>query len=1305
MKKRLISVITCLSLVASMSQSIIANATPILPTEDNTEASYIEENNAEEDTVEEEVVTESIQTYNAARARSVNTYVPELNVYQQGASPKIEIGIDMADYDVYSRCNISSLNLDPWGTGHKGQQSIQTIDGQKVVQVNRNNPSGGNKYIRASGATDSAWSLCKSGSIYSLPNHGWVSMSYKVKGSGSVDSYLEGSYFNYGKPFKDLDGNYVTFAETVNFNNNINEFRVNGNFHDGDGIQLCMSKTGNISYAYGYYTYNASRGTFIKNSGSTVTSGTKGIFNAGEKVLVVYNSDVNFIQRNITNDGQWHTVSSNVYMDVDEADYSYSVRGGRPAVSTSTQDKLQIKDIKFGKASKVEVVRDNSSLVYSDYGSDFVDSGATITPNTPSVTSAVTNDNNVVMSFRANDKTETHNYKSRSLGSSGNNPSAWSREYPVTLTSNVRGYSIVVDRNANTNPANTINNTNGIADVTGYRRGDVIYLHAKTVDQNNNWSSPIHYRYVVGQTASDLKNDVNNYINNLALVNSIDTNRVKNDLNNLKTNSRLTYSVGNFSKTNATAKRNGNLQGAVTLASSVGNVNVNKVIPARPEYQIATELHEDVQEFVRDDFPVVDNNLDVDDLRTSLFSLRTNLARTIGLDTISLTPATEYNSGALNGEVELEAGNVSLYRVIDESLSLQTLDEAKEVTDSVISSYLAVNTSTQDDFMVALNQVINIDKYTISIEDWNLQESTESDLGRLTARIVLTSIADGGTRECTIDKPIEKTYQQLSTVYNTYVRNIESYTPSNATTESDILSLATITNPAIQASIVDFNVTPATEVTRGRVTGTLKVKDNINEVEYTFSRPINYLPQSVQTVLDAYAERLGTFIPTDDTTQSDVLGLVDIVNSDISSYITEWRLITATDVRDGRLTGILHVKNSVTNEDATAPIALDIPYLSSELATSVNKVQDFLNSYTVTNNVDLDALLVSINNQIGTLGTFAYYDYDEGAPNLVQATETTEGSLRGNVVVAKGEERVVVPINKTINRVPQTVAGVKDLCDELLRRYNASNNTSESSLIAHLSSAITGVQGSTISLSIEDFNKVESDEASEGRVTGRVVISDGSTSDYLDIDKIIPLASQSLDYIAQRLREVAPTFHVYNEMTSDELLVDCRSIITGAGDNVIGMFVTDFRVTPSTMENDGIITANVVCFDSTGDIREVPLSLTIRRDRQSLADAVSRVNAILEDLVITNDVDEVGMWRTLSRAIIDIDSNEITISVNDWQKVNSTKETAGLLECNIVVSDGTDSETIPYAYIIRRIQFTDDEKKIWTMILKRLLEV
>ena len=488
----------------------------------------------------------------------------------------------------------SSLSLDPWGTGHNGQQSIQTVDGQKVVQVNRNNPSGGNKYVRASGATDSPWSLCKSGTIYSIPNHGWVSMSYKVKGSGSIDSYLEGSYYNYGKPFKDLDGNDVTFAETVNFNNNINEFKVNGNFRDGEGIQLCMGKTGNVSYAYGYYTYNANRGTFIKNSGSTVTSGTKSTFNAGEKVLAVWNSDVNFIRRDIPNDGQWHTVSSNVYMDVDEADYSYSVKGGRPAVSTSTQDKLQIKDIKFGKASKVEVMRDDTSLVYSDYGADVIDSDIVVKPNKPTIQHLETLVDKVRFGYSAQNKQEVHNYKARSLGSSGNNPSSWSQNYPVTLNSTVDRYHIKLYKNGSLVKDE---DTGTFFEYTDVRRGDRLTGELYTIDTQNQWAEATSIDYTVGQTAIDLKDDIRQFMSSVQDSNDIDNTVNQTSLMGLRENTNIPYQVQSVNIDKATKYNKGKLNADVSINNEV--VPYSKDITNRPEYQTKEEFKSDVIDYVQ----------------------------------------------------------------------------------------------------------------------------------------------------------------------------------------------------------------------------------------------------------------------------------------------------------------------------------------------------------------------------------------------------------------------------------------------------------------------------------------------------------------------------------------------------------------------------------------------------------------------------------------------------------------------------------------------------------------------------------
>ena len=620
----------------------------------------------------------AITTPMAVKVNAANNYIPELNVYQQGASPKIEIGVDMPDEDVIFKSDFNTNKPSLLWNG-SGTQSFSTYDGRNVLMMTDSKTnSSGNYYSYPS--TESTINF-SSFSLMKYPREEWFSVSYEVKAlsnNNEVYFFAHGGHRCKGYNTYDIDGKQVYWTNNTNFKNASkgDSFKVKladgsaPNFRDGSTVVLVSSDDEQWGFYYIYFTYNRSTSSFIYDNGpfaSDVWEGdrnklTYSTFPAGSPVLCLnsYSTESHFENRNIPADGNWHRISNNSIITC--YDWDTNVNGFRPAFTWSSNNNMYISNVKFGKASKVQVMRDNSTTVYNDYGSEFTDSYH-VTPNNPNVISATTNATDVTFNFKADAKSETHTYKARSLGSSGNKPSAWSKEYPVTLTSTPVGYSVKVDKNANTDPGTAKNNTDGQISVSGYREGDIVYCHIRTVDQNGKWSAPIHYKYTVQQTALDLKEDCNSFADKLSVSNTTDINSVKSQISALRTNTNIPYNITKIDKSNATKYVKGKLETTTTVNGQAQAFTTP--IENKPEYQTEQELKEDITDYVGQTKIHVDKKQLIDKLTYEASKETETIEKDINekcktnpdLKDITIefnNTATEFKSGKLEGTIYLE---------------------------------------------------------------------------------------------------------------------------------------------------------------------------------------------------------------------------------------------------------------------------------------------------------------------------------------------------------------------------------------------------------------------------------------------------------------------------------------------------------------------------------------------------------------------------------------------------------------------------------------------------------------------------
>lgn len=458
------------------------------------------------------------------KAEAANNYIPELMTSVKNGHPYIDIGVDMADEDVLGTFgfeNSSDYTLTYGGSLNKtvGNQEIQSeikYSGDKAIHLKdtRTN-SQGNLYEVPQGASDAINSIFYTDGVIYPKNGEWLSISYKHRTTADKSTYLHTKFqcnkqVNHGASWSTLK-----YAERIDWRNPPQTIKVynDEDVPDGQFQVIATNKPSGKTTYIAYYKYSKINHTisYFNTMHPAVPKPSSiycGIFNPGDDVLIeTWPGGSSY--KNVKGTDSWITISNNFQMEQDTDLYDFQKDGANLYAIWGTDGDAYIDDIKYGKASKVRLQRLNDNkVVYENYGSEFMDTTANSKPSTVTVTSADTLADTVNFQFSAPNSNTTYKYRAMSLGSSGNNPSPWSKEYSVVIPSNIQGYAVVVDKYPNTDPGTTENNSSGSLAIAGYNRGDIIYAHVRAVDQNGNWSEPVHYKYVVKQTLKDYKQDI-----------------------------------------------------------------------------------------------------------------------------------------------------------------------------------------------------------------------------------------------------------------------------------------------------------------------------------------------------------------------------------------------------------------------------------------------------------------------------------------------------------------------------------------------------------------------------------------------------------------------------------------------------------------------------------------------------------------------------------------------------------------------------------------------------------------------------
>lgn len=586
----------------------------------------------------------------------------------------------------------------------------------------------------------------------------------------------------------------------------------------------------------------------------------------------------------------------------------------------------------------------------------------------------------------------------------------------------------------------------------------------------------------------------------------------------------------------------------------------------------------------------------------------TNSDYSVTVSNWGLSPATDTTEGALSCNVNINQNGKVVQTIPINNKKIAklatTTATAKNIIENIVKDYQATNNSDPNDLLTTLKKAVgnNID---VKIENWKLDQSTETKKGLLKASV---SITDGTTKDSVpIEKEIDVQEQSVGTVKSSFETTLSNFKGKNDTKAEDILNTIKITNEDIKVDISDFEIVPANEGKSGKVKGNVNIKNDSTEETETVPIDIKIaqLPQSAETVKSLYEKAVKNYVAINDTKPEDFLNLIYINNEDISvSMEDDYSIKYADDKEKGAIKGTIKIYDKSTETTEEVPIDKEIASLSQSLSTSIKLVQDVIYGYNPTNDSTFDNLLIKCNNVV-TQNIDVYYKIGE-QPEKVDSTEFDEGYMKATMVITDGTDSIELPFNITIAKTPQTVSGAKTLIEACLKNFKAKNDTTPQMV---LNAVETNIRSNDIHVEFgtgegEPFSKENATEFKAGQIKGVINVSDSNDTIKVPVELKIDQLPQTIDQAEESLNISLPNFIINNDTEENDIKKQIEDVVSS------NIFVTTegFEKRKATLDTEGEIKVKVILLDkTTTQTKEIQLTLTINKLKESLEDATKAV--------------------------------------------------------------------------------------------------
>lgn len=337
--------------------------------------------------------------------------------------------------------------------------------------------------------------------------------------------------------------------------------------------------------------------------------------------------------------------------------------------------------------------------------------------------------------------------------------------------------------------------------------------------------------------------------------------------------------------------------------------------------------------------------------------------------------------------------------------------------------------------------------------------------------------------------------ENANEVTNELGKILEQYKPTNDSTKEDLQNFVKDRLPDYGITVDNFDKKNSTEESAGSLSASVTIKDSDgNRIIDSLNKTINKLPQSIESVKSEMEKILLNFKATNDTTQLDILRKVSsaIKNPDVFPSIENFNKDLATVDKEGVITGTLILKDDDGHRD-NINLNLAINKLIQTLDNAKSRLQENLGSITMTNDIKEEDIIEQVrkfvvNPDIGIKVNDLKID---------KATELEEGKGTCIVVLTgKDSNKVEIPLEATIERLPQTLEGLIDLINSHLKDIPVTNSTTADDIINYLNQYINN---SNLEISLDGFDKNMTTIYSDGSIKGLLHVKDTNTNESKDI--------------------------------------------------------------------------------------------------------------------------------------------------------------------------------------------------------------
>ncbi|MGX8834565.1 leucine-rich repeat domain-containing protein [Amedibacillus sp. YH-ame6] len=179
---------------------------------------------------------------------------------------------------------------------------------------------------------------------------------------------------------------------------------------------------------------------------------------------------------------------------------------------------------------------------------------------------------------------------------------------------------------------------------------------------------------------------------------------------------------------------------------------------------------------------------------------------------------------------------------------------------------------------------------------------------------------------------------------------------------------------------------------------------------------------------------------------------------------------------------------------------------TSKLEEAKSLVETAIKDMKVSNTTTDKDFLDRVKNSITSI-TGVTVSWKSGSPIITKATNYKDGSITGKIILTSDDKTIEIDVNKVINKLSVTddekLTKAKPLAEKAITDISATNDTTAGNILDKVKTRISSVDDVTASW--EDSSPIitKATKDKEGSITGTIILTSGSKSIEIAVDKVI----------------------------------------------------------------------------------------------------------------------------------------------------------------------------------------------------------